>query len=183
MCIIKTNVELHQAIKKFQTIFPINYYLAYMIKYKTGNILEDESEALVNAVNCVGIMGSGIALQFKNAFPANYKAYREACAEKRVKLGQMFIYFNDDDPSFIINFPTKDHWKDKSKLVDIEQGLSALAETIKVLPIPSVAIPALGCGLGGLDWKDVKPLIEKMAHKLPDVEITVYEPHLGRSKL
>ncbi len=149
-----------------------------MISYNKGDILQDESEALVNTVNCVGVMGRGIALQFKNKYPSNFKEYAQACGQKRVKPGQMFIHQVGElrNPKYIINFPTKRHWRNKSRMEDVENGLKALAQEIRELEIRSVAVPPLGCGLGGLDWGAVKKLIIDYLGQLDDVEITVYEP-------
>lgn len=149
-----------------------------MIEYKTGDILDEDAEALVNTVNCVGIMGRGIALQFKNAFPDNFKAYATACKNDKVQPAQMFVYQTEQltNPHYIINFPTKRHWRGKSRIEDIEDGLKSLAKEIKKRKIRSIAIPPLGSGLGGLDWKEVRPLIEKVLHKLQNVRIIMFEP-------
>ena len=149
-----------------------------MIEYKRGDILKDSAEALVNTVNCVGVMGRGIALQFKNAFPENFRAYAIACKQGDVRPGRMFIYKTGRliPPRYIINFPTKRHWRGKSRLEDIESGLMALAEVIQQYGIRSIAIPPLGCGLGGLDWEQVKSRIEAAVEPLIDVRVTIYEP-------
>jgi len=149
-----------------------------MINFEKGNILHSNAEALVNTVNCVGVMGRGIALQFKKAYPENYKAYKKACDNKLVKPGQVFTYETGplSSPRFIINFPTKRHWKDKSRLDDIKTGLNNLVETLKKLDIKSISIPSLGCGLGGLDWKEVRPLIEKALTQLPNTRVIIFEP-------
>ncbi len=149
-----------------------------MIEYKSGSILTEDVEALVNTVNCVGVMGRGIALQFKNAFPANYKAYASACKRGEVVPGRMFVYETSEmiNPRFIINFPTKRHWKGKSRLEDIDTGLTALKQELRERDIRSIAIPPLGCGLGGLDWKEVKPRIEMALSEFPEVKAIVYEP-------
>lgn len=149
-----------------------------MVEYKKGNILDDDAEALVNTVNCVGVMGKGIALQFKQAFPDNYRVYREACRRNEVQPGKMFIYDAGDlfSRKFIINFPTKRHWRGKSRLEDIELGLRELGRVVKQLEIKSIAIPPLGCGNGGLDWKVVRPKIEAVFAQLPDVKVHLYEP-------
>lgn len=149
-----------------------------MIVFKKGNILEADVEALVNTVNCVGIMGRGIALQYKKAFPKNYKAYKIACDRNDVQPGKMFVHdlARLENPRYIINFPTKRHWRNKSRLKDIESGLTDLTNVILRKKITSVAIPPLGCGLGGLKWKDVRPLIEEAMNKLPDVHAIVFEP-------
>lgn len=149
-----------------------------MIDYRTGDILRDESEALVNTVNCVGIMGRGIALQFKAAYPENFREYAAACKRNEVQPGRMFIYETGKltSPRFIINFPTKRHWRGKSRMQDIERGLMALTEFLRSKQIRSVAIPPLGSGLGGLDWAEVRPRIERALAALPEVQVTVYEP-------
>lgn len=151
-----------------------------MIKYTQGNLLEADAEALVNTVNCVGIMGKGVALQFKQAFPDNFKQYEKACRAGKVVLGKVFIVQVIDlfkpNPKYIINFPTKNHWKAKSKLEDIKQGLVSLTEEIKRLGIQSIAMPPLGCGLGGLDWKDVEPLIIDAFKNLPQVNVLLFAP-------
>lgn len=148
-----------------------------MIKYTTGNILKADSHAIVNTVNCVGVMGKGIALQFKKAFPENFKAYKKASDNKKVVVGSMFIFdagstFN---PRFIINFPTKIHWREKSKYKFIEDGLKDLRIQIESYKIKSIAIPPLGCGLGGLEWSKVRLMIEWILGDL-DIEIIVFEP-------
>jgi O-acetyl-ADP-ribose deacetylase (regulator of RNase III) len=149
-----------------------------MIQFKTGNLLTEDVEALVNSVNCVGVMGRGIALQFRNVFPANYQAYAEACKQHEVKPGQMLVYETGQltNPRYIINFPTKRHWKGKSRMADIEAGLVALVEEIRRRNIQSIAIPPLGSGLGGLEWSAVRERIEAALHSLVDRQIIIYEP-------
>ncbi len=149
-----------------------------MIKYKRGNLLEAEAEALVNTVNCVGIMGKGIALQFKLAFPENFRAYLKACRKGNMKLGKVLVVPTEHltNPRYIINFPTKNHWKSKSRLEDIQTGLLSLVAEVHRLGIHSIAVPSLGCGNGGLEWSQVKPLIEEAFSTLPDVEAYVFEP-------
>jgi len=149
-----------------------------MIKYVTGNILKSDAEAIINTVNCVGIMGKGIALQFKKAFPQNFTAYEKACRHKEVRTGKMFIFDRESfiNPKYIINFPTKRHWKAMSKYEDIDTGLIALAEDIQKLNIKSVAIPPLGCGLGGLAWNIVKEKIVNTFSIIPGIEVYLYEP-------
>lgn len=153
-----------------------------MIVYKTGNILKEDVEAIVNTVNCVGIMGRGIALQFKNVFPENFSAYAKACKQDLVQPGRMFIFETGEltNPKYVINFPTKRHWKGKSRIEDIESGLSTLASDIRERGIRSIAIPPLGCGLGGLDWPDVRSRIESALSNLNDVQIVVFEPDKGK---
>ncbi len=149
-----------------------------MIKIIKGNILEQKTEAIVNTVNCVGVMGRGIALSFREAYPENYRAYKKACDKGEVVPGRMFVHFAGDifSKKYIINFPTKRHWKGKSRIEDIRSGLTDLVSVIKELRIKSVTIPPLGCGLGGLDWKVVRPIIEKAVKELSDVEINIIEP-------
>jgi O-acetyl-ADP-ribose deacetylase (regulator of RNase III) len=150
-----------------------------MIEFRTGDILTEDAEALVNTVNCVGIMGRGIALQFKNAFPENFKAYATAYRQNEVQPGRMFVFATGTmtNPKFIINFPTKRHWKGKSRMEDIEAGLLALVAEIKEHGIRSVAIPPLGSGLGGLHWPDVRKRIKEALVALDDVRVIVYEPN------
>lgn len=149
-----------------------------MIETATGNLLEAEAEALVNTVNCVGFMGKGIALQFKQAFPNNNAAYERACRTNEVQPGRMFIVETGSmiGPKYIINFPTKRHWRGKSRLEDIESGLRALVREVRQLGIKSIAVPPLGCGLGGLNWNEVRPLIENAFASLPDVRVLLFEP-------
>lgn len=144
-----------------------------------GDLLKQhEVDAIVNTVNCVGVMGKGIALQFKKKWPANFKAYAEACKAGLVKPGQLFIYHAGTlaTPKYIINFPTKDHWRGKSRIEFIQDGLVDLVTHIKAHRITSIAIPPLGCGNGGLDWQQVKPLIEEAFTAIPEVEVRLFEP-------
>ena len=149
-----------------------------MITCKTGNILAADVEALVNTVNCVGVMGRGIALQFKKAFPENYKSYATACKRGEVQPGAMFVSETGQitNPRYIINFPSKRHWRSKSRMEDIDAGLVALAEEIRLRNIRSIAIPPLGSGLGGLDWSEVRPRIENTLRKLSNLEAIIFEP-------
>lgn len=149
-----------------------------MIEFKKGDLLREDAEALVNTVNCVGIMGRGIALQFKNAFPENFNSYAAACARNEVQPGQMLVFKTGrlTNPKYIINFPTKRHWRGKSRIEDIDAGLVALAKEIRSRDIHSIAIPPLGSGLGGLDWSTVRPRIEKSLRDLDNVRIVIFEP-------
>lgn len=149
-----------------------------MIELTSGDILKDDSDAIVNTVNCVGIMGRGIALQFKNAWPENFKAYKAACDREEVQPGRMFIYDTEQlaAPRYIVNFPTKRHWKGKSRMQDIDAGLEALVRDVARLGIRSIAIPPLGSGLGGLEWDEVRPRIEAAMQALPEVRVRLYEP-------
>jgi O-acetyl-ADP-ribose deacetylase (regulator of RNase III) len=150
-----------------------------MIEFTTGDILRADAEALVNTVNCVGIMGRGVALQFRNAFPANFKAYEAACAREEVQPGKMFVFETREltGPKFIINFPTKRHWRGKSRMEDIDSGLKALVEEVRNRGIRSIAIPPLGSGLGGLNWADVRPRIEAALRGVNDLRVIVFEPN------
>jgi len=150
-----------------------------MIEYTHGDLLRTDAEALVNTVNCVGIMGRGIALQFRQTFPENFKAYESACRREEVQPGRMFVYETGwmTNPKYIINFPTKRHWRGKSRIEDIESGLLALRGEIEKRNIRSIAIPPLGSGLGGLEWSEVKPRIEQAMRGLDEVRIIVFEPH------
>lgn len=150
-----------------------------MIKLTRGDLFKCKAEALVNTVNCVGVMGRGIALQFKKAFPDNYKEYKKVCDSKWLQPGKVFTYDNREltgEQRYIINFPTKRHWKGKSRLEDIQSGLVALKEEVEKKGIQSIAIPPLGCGLGGLDWNDVKTEVERTFASLPEVSVYLYEP-------
>lgn len=149
-----------------------------MIEYKSGDLLRDDAEALVNTVNCVGIMGRGIALQFKKAFPENFSAYARACERREVQPGKMFVFETGQltPPRFIINFPTKRHWKRKSRMEDIEAGLQALKEEIARHQLRSIAIPPLGAGLGGLSWMAVRSRIIQALQDCPNVKVVLYAP-------
>jgi len=147
-----------------------------MIFRGDGDLLKTPADALVNTVNTVGVMGKGIALQFKLAFPDNYAAYEAACKRGEVKVGEMFVFEREKNPRFIINFPTKKHWKGKSKIEDIKSGLIALIKVVQDKHIKSIAVPPLGCGNGGLDWGKVRPLIEEAFRELPDVQVQLFYP-------
>lgn len=149
-----------------------------MISINQGNVLTSDAEAIVNTVNCVGVMGKGIALQSKKAFPANYDAYEKACKQGKVELGKMFVFQTNQmiGPKYIINFPTKRHWKDKSGYENIAAGLTDLARVVRKYNLKSIAIPALGCGLGGLDWKRVGPMIQETLSQFQEVEVNIFEP-------
>lgn len=140
--------------------------------------MEAEVEAVVNTVNTVGVMGKGIALMFKERFPENYKTYAKACKANEVEIGRMFVWSTDEltGPKWVINFPTKKHWRSRTKLEWIESGLESLRRTIDDLGIRSIAVPPLGCGNGGLEWKVVRPLLQAALRDLDGVEVLVYEP-------
>jgi O-acetyl-ADP-ribose deacetylase (regulator of RNase III) len=148
------------------------------VKEAEGSLLDADVEALVNPVNTAGVMGKGLALQFKQAYPDNFRVYRNACDLGFVRLGRIFMYATNlpGNPRFILNFPTKGHWRDASRLGDIKAGLDDLRQFIADFKVRSIAIPALGCGLGGLDWDDVRPLIAEALGDLSGVQVVVYPP-------
>ncbi|AVV34635.1 Appr-1-p processing protein [Halomonas sp. SF2003] len=149
-----------------------------MIEYTRGNLLEADVEALINTVNTVGVMGKGIALMFKEAFPDNFAAYAAACKHREIETGRMFVTERDAllGPRWIINFPTKQHWRARTQMEWIESGLDDLKRVIRERGIRSIALPPLGCGNGGLDWEDVRPRIEAALSELEDVHVLVFEP-------
>jgi O-acetyl-ADP-ribose deacetylase (regulator of RNase III) len=149
-----------------------------MITRGTGNLLTADVDALVNTVNTVGVMGKGIALQFKRAYPTNFEDYKAACERGEVAVGGMHVHRLDQvaAPRFIVNFPTKRHWRSPSKLEDIASGLIALRDVIVDLGITSIAVPPLGCGNGGLDWRDVEPMIRQSLGTIPGVEVRIWDP-------
>jgi O-acetyl-ADP-ribose deacetylase (regulator of RNase III) len=149
-----------------------------MVRGAHGNLLDADVDALVNTVNTVGVMGKGIALQFKRAYPDMFKAYAKAAKAGDLRLGLMHVYQTGalSGPQFVINFPTKVHWRAKSRLEDVRSGLIDLVKMIETLGIKSVAIPPLGCGNGGLDWREVEPIILEAFCDLPDVDVLVYPP-------
>lgn len=149
-----------------------------MIQYIIGNILDSNAQALVNTVNTMGVMGKGIALQFKKAYPNNYKAYEKASKNEEVKVGKMFVTLDSNTTTgerIIINFPTKTNWRKPSEYTYIEDGLDNLVEVINNKQIKSIAIPPLGAGNGGLNWEKVKTIIEQKLGHL-NIDIYVYEP-------
>ena len=152
-----------------------------MIEYKTGDILAEDAEALVNTVNCVGVMGRGVALQFKRMFPENFKVYEARCKLNKMQPGEVFVFETGEAlrPRYIINFPTKRHWRGKSRIEDIESGLASLAEEIRARNIQSIAIPPLGSGLGGLEWVDVRVRMQTALGELDNVQIVIFEPGGG----
>jgi O-acetyl-ADP-ribose deacetylase (regulator of RNase III) len=150
-----------------------------MITFTEGNLLKANAEALVNTVNTVGVMGKGIALMFKEAFPENFRAYAVACKKQEIKVGRIFATERKDlvgGPKWIINFPTKQHWRNPSKIEWIKEGLQDLVRFIREQKIQSIALPPLGSGNGGLDWSAVRPLIQAAMGDLQNVEVIVYEP-------
>lgn len=145
-----------------------------MIRFVTGNLFESRAEALVNTVNCVGVMGKGIAHQFARAWPDMLKDYERRCKAGEIRVGEVTLFRTRG--KVIINFPTKQHWKAKSRIVDIESGLRSLRRVLVQEGLTSVALPPLGCGNGGLDWTEVRPLIERELRELGEVDVEVYEP-------
>ena len=156
-----------------------------MIKIVQGDLFTAEVDAYVNTVNTVGIMGKGIALQFKRNFTENFTAYSKACKAGSVEVGEMFIFDRGlvSQPNFIINFPTKKHWRSKSKLEYIRDGLDDLVDQINRLSIRSIAMPALGCSNGGLDWSDVEPLIREALEPIETLEVLLYAPRSDREPI
>jgi O-acetyl-ADP-ribose deacetylase (regulator of RNase III) len=151
------------------------------IKFTQGNMFSEPVQALINTVNCVGVMGKGVALEFKNRWPANFRAYKKLCDAGHLRPGKMFVFDTKEllataGPRYLVNFPTKDHWRSKSQISYIEEGLDALVDAIKKHGIKSIAMPPLGCGNGGLDWAEVKPIIEAKLASLEDVNIVVFAP-------
>jgi O-acetyl-ADP-ribose deacetylase (regulator of RNase III) len=145
-----------------------------------GDLLRAETDAIVNAVNCVGVMGKGIALQFKKKWPENFRDYKRACDAGEVRPGKVHVHEMGTlagRPHFIVNFPTKDHWRDGSKMEFVEEGLRDLVRVVKSVGIRSIAIPALGCGHGGLDWAEVEPRVKAAFEPLAgEVEVRVFAP-------
>jgi len=148
------------------------------VRIKSGDLLKEKSDAIVNTVNCVGVMGKGIALQFKQRWPKNFTEYAAASKRKQIKPGKMFIYDRGawERPQYIINFPTKIHWRGNSKLEYIEEGLRDLVKQVKHLHIKSISLPPLGCGNGGLNWDDVRGMVFAAFEREPDVSVTLFEP-------
>jgi len=151
-----------------------------MIRYMTGDLFESGVQALVNPVNCQGVMGAGLAKAFKERFPENFEAYKEVCELNGLEPGGTYTMFDEDADVYIINLSTKNRWREPSRLEWVGEGLEALRDNIVALEITSVALPALGCGLGDLRWSDVKPMIEGKLGDLNGVEVIVYEPGGGK---
>jgi O-acetyl-ADP-ribose deacetylase (regulator of RNase III) len=149
-----------------------------MLKYKQGNLMEASTEALVNTVNTVGVMGKGIALQFKERYKHNFKVYSEACKNGSIGIGKLLVVKENtiEGEKLIVNFPTKTEWYKKSQYNYIEEGLKDLVRVIETYQIKSIAMPPLGCGNGGLDWTKVKQMIEKYLGGTA-TEVIVYEPN------
>ncbi len=153
------------------------------IEFSAGDIFDAQTDAIINPVNCVGVMGKGLALEFKKRFPISSKGYIEACARNIVKIGELFVFTPTRDPwwrengKYVIHFPTKKHWRDPSKLEYVESGVQDFGRVFRSLKIKSVAIPALGCGCGGLDWEIVKPVImEGLRYVDEKIKVVLFEP-------
>jgi len=148
-----------------------------MIKVVSGNLFDSKSQVWVNTVNTVGVMGKGIALEFKNRFPEMFEEYTYACKYGYVRIGTIWIWElpKTNIPQYVFNFPTKAHWRKSSRIEWIERGLDDLEIQLKIRSIKSISIPPLGCGNGGLDWEKVRPLIEEKLGGL-DCEILLYPP-------
>ena len=151
-----------------------------MVRYTVGDIFSSPAQVITNPVNCVGAMGAGLAREFKKRFQGLFEDYKERCESGELKPGRPYLF--ESDSAQVLNFPTKRHWQDKSKLEDVEAGLKFLSQNYAEMGVFYLALPALGCGLGGLEWADVKALIDKHLGKLPDLEVVVYEPNLSESK-
>lgn len=145
-----------------------------MVTYVQGDIFQSPAQVLTNTVNCVGVMGKGVALEFKNRYRGLFEDYKALCDKRAVVPGKPYLWENDRVQ--ILNFPTKRHWKDNSRLDDIEAGLKYLADNYAKMGIDSIAMPALGCGNGGLQWSNVQPLIDKYLGSILDLDVYVYQP-------
>ena len=151
-----------------------------MFKALIGDLFTSQAQTLVNTVNCVGVMGKGVALEFKKRWPAMYKDYKSRCENKQVRLGEPYCY-RGDSARLIVNFPTKDHWRSASRIADIERGLDHLVTHAVEWGITSLAMPPLGCGNGGLEWSEVGPFIYRKLYDLP-MDVEVYAPYGTPSK-
>ena len=146
-----------------------------MLKIIVGDLFASRAQTLVNAVNCVGVMGKGLALEFKKRFPLMFEDYVERCRRNQVTLGQPYV-FRDRSGLMVMTFPTKDHWRSSSRLIDLEQGLDYFIDHYADWGVSSVAFPALGCGYGGLAWAEVEPVMVGKLGDLP-IAVEVYAPH------
>ena len=149
------------------------------VKFVRGDLFEAPTEALVNTVNTVGVMGKGLALEFKRRYPDNYRSYVRACARGEVQIGRIFVHDRGPfagHPRYILNFPTKRHWRERSRIEYVREGLKDLKRVLRSLGIRSVAVPPLGAGLGRLPWEKVRAEIESALGDVEDVEVWVYEP-------
>jgi O-acetyl-ADP-ribose deacetylase (regulator of RNase III) len=147
-----------------------------MIEEARGDLFASGAEALVNAVNTAGVMGKGLARAFKDRFPESFEVYRRACDAGEVAIGKVLVVERREAPRWIVQFPTKRHWRSKSRLEDIRAGLVDLIEQVRVRAIASIAVPALGCGLGGLAWDDVRPVIVDACAGIPETRVMLFAP-------
>jgi O-acetyl-ADP-ribose deacetylase (regulator of RNase III) len=146
------------------------------LNFTRGDLFKSKAQVLVNPVNCVGVMGAGIAKEFKRRFPKMFVAYKKACDEGKLHPGTLMLWKDRESlDRYVLNFPTKKHWRSKSKLVWIEEGMQFFTKHHKEWNIRSIAFPALGCGKGGLDWKDIKPIFKKYLSDV-DINVFVFEP-------
>lgn len=150
-----------------------------MLVVVDGNIFDSPAQVITNTVNCVGVMGKGIALEYKVRFPAMFSDYKDRCKSGRLLIGEPYIW--EDDRVQILNFPTKRHWRDRSRLEDIKAGLKYLANNYQNMGIFTLALAPLGCGNGGLNWKDVLPLMEHYLGGIPDLEVFAYRPRVAEA--
>lgn len=149
-----------------------------MITETEGDLLAARVQALVNPVNTVGVMGKGLALQFRRAYPAMFKSYLQALQQRTLRIGTVQVWptGRTSPPLWIINVPTKQHWRQPSRLAYVQSGLAALVEAVNQHAISSIAVPALGCGNGGLPWEQVRQLIAQTFANLPDLDVRLYRP-------
>ena len=147
-----------------------------MIEIHTTSLFQADVDALVNPVNCVGVMGKGLALAFKRTFPVTSQRYIRAARAGEVQIGRICVAERPGAPRYILHVPTKKHWRSRSTLEDVEAGITALAETVRTQGVSSVAIPALGCGLGGLSWAEVEPRIRAAFVTMPEVKVMLFPP-------
>lgn len=156
------------------------------IKFENGDLFSSGAEALVNTVNCVGVMGKGVALEFKRRWPENFKFYKKHCETKWLRPGRVLVFdrggmFAGDSVRYVFNFPTKDHWRSKSNMGFIDTGLDSMMEEIERLSVRSIAMPPLGCGNGGLEWDEVRPLIVEKVSRMTNVDFHIFGPSVRQS--
>lgn len=149
-----------------------------MVTFVEGSIFDSKAQTITNAVNCVGVMGKGIALEFKRRFPEMFKDYAARCRDSELVLGKPYLY-KSSTHQWILNFPTKDHWKSPSELASVVSGLNVLKDEYQNWGIKSLAMPALGCGLGGLDWEDVSPVMLAQLSQL-SIDVEIYLPVISK---
>lgn len=143
------------------------------VKVVQGDMFKSSAQTLVNTINCVGAMGKGIALEFKKRYPAMYDRYRQLCKDGLIQTGKLWLY-KADDGKWVLNFPTKQHWRNPSKVEYIEQGLDKFVKTYKEKGIISIAFPMLGCSNGGLDKNEILPIMQKYLEQCDDLDVEIY---------